>query len=117
MSAREIVKDILHKEKLKIAELAEMLNTSQPNLSKKLNTDTIRYREMEEIAELLKYSIKWDKAEESHNMQKIEKELLILFSKLPESEKYRMIGRIEEVASKYEDNSKQQGLSSTSKTG
>ncbi len=114
MSAKEIINTILHKENLKLIELAEKLNTSQPNLSKKLISDSIRYREMEDIATLLDYEIKWDKPGQSNTMG-IEKELLELFSKLPENEKYRILGRIEELASKYE--STELGKSSTSKTG
>lgn len=100
MTAKEIIKEILIKENLKLIDLAKMLNTSQPNLSQKLNT--IKYNDMEIIAELLSYSIKWEKQNTNSTdiFNEFENELLHNFRKLSRDDKLKILGRIEEIASK-----------------
>lgn len=46
---------------VKMKELAELLNTSSPNIIQKLSRNSIRYHEVEEIADLLGYDIIWKK--------------------------------------------------------
>lgn len=72
MPIKEIVKIMLVKSDITLTELVNLLNEKHKNdidfkpdtiqnLGKKINRDTLRYREAEEIAEILGYKIEWIK--------------------------------------------------------
>ncbi len=64
MYTRELVKSLLYKKGLTITKLADLLTQkkgrkyTQKNISQKLSRDTLRFDEMEIIAEVLNYEIK-----------------------------------------------------------
>ncbi|WP_016991685.1 helix-turn-helix domain-containing protein [Lysinibacillus boronitolerans] len=53
MSMTEKIKIVLVKKKMTITQLAEALETSQSNLSKKMKRDNFSEKELEQIAEVL----------------------------------------------------------------
>jgi len=61
MSMAKKIKILLAEKEMNMSDLAEVLNTSQPNLSKKMKLDNFRENELGEIAELLgvKYEAKF----------------------------------------------------------
>lgn len=61
MGARETIKAILATENIKLTQIAEKLGTSVQNLSNKLRNKNIKYSEIEAIAEILNYEIKFEK--------------------------------------------------------
>lgn len=61
MKAEYIIKGILKEKHLKMKDLAKMMNTSPQNLTQRIKRDSFKYEELEEIAELLEYEIKWVK--------------------------------------------------------
>lgn len=71
MSAKNYVKIALAEQNIMLKELAEKANTNPANLSRKLNKDTIRYAEVEQIAEILGYEIIWRKKQEDATQQQI----------------------------------------------
>lgn len=114
MSAKNIIEELLHKENLKQIDLAKLLNESQQNFNKKVKNDTLKYTDMENIAEILKYKITWEKLNEIKS-KSLQSEMIELFNKLPKEEQLKLIGRVEEIASKYEI--KEPGKLSNSKIG
>lgn len=50
---------------VKMKELAEFLNTSSPNIIQKLSRGSLKYCEVEEIADYLGYDIIWREKEQS----------------------------------------------------
>ncbi len=64
MHTRELVKSLLYEKGLTITKLADLLTQktgkkfTQKNISQKLSRDTLRFDEMEIIAEVLNYEIK-----------------------------------------------------------
>lgn len=69
MTAKQEIKVMLARKGLTLKELVALLNDkynrndSLQNLSNKLNRDSIRYREVEEIANLLGYKIEFNQNE------------------------------------------------------
>lgn len=62
MNAETQLKHILLEEDKKLIEIAEKVQkTSIQNLSQKLKRNTIKYQEMQDIAEYLGYEIQWIK--------------------------------------------------------
>ncbi len=61
MGARETIKAILATENIKLTQIAGKLGTSVQNLSNKLRNKNIKYSEIEAIAEILNYEIKFEK--------------------------------------------------------
>ena len=61
MSMAKKIKILLAEKEMNMSDLADVLNTSQPNLSKKMKLDNFRENELVEIAELLgvKYEAKF----------------------------------------------------------
>lgn len=114
MTSKLIIEQLLHKEKLNQIDLAKMLNESQQNFNKKYRNDTFKYTDMENIAKLLNYKISWEKIDKA-NFPSVQNEMLEKFNKIPLEEQYKIIGRLEEIASKYND--KDMGKSSGSKIG
>jgi hypothetical protein len=114
MTAKLIIEELLHNENLKQIDLANLLNESQQNFNKKLRNDTFKYTDMENIAKLLDYKISWEKIGVI-KLPSIQKEMLDIFNKIPLEEQYKLIGRLEEIASKYDN--KEVGKSSSSKIG
>lgn len=53
MSMTEKIKILLVKKKMNITQLAEALDTSQSNLSKKLKRDNFSEKELQDIADVL----------------------------------------------------------------
>lgn len=66
MRAETIIKHILIEENIKMKDLAKMMNTSPQNLSQRIKRDSFKYEELEEIAELLGYEIRWVKKEDTN---------------------------------------------------
>lgn len=114
MSAKSIINELLQNENLKQIELANMLNESQQNFNKKYRNDTFKYTDMEYIAKLLNYNISWEKIGKI-KFSSIQDEMLTIFNKIPRDEQLKIIGRLEEIASKYENS--ETGKSSSSKIG
>ena len=69
MGIREEIKSIIILSKSSMSEVVLQLNEhygykySLPNLSKKLSKQTIRYKDVKDIASILGYEIKWVKKE------------------------------------------------------
>lgn len=67
MSARKTIKKILIDEDMTLTDLVSKINEEYEredtvqNLSNKLRRGTLKYREAEEIADILGYEIKWIK--------------------------------------------------------
>jgi DNA-binding Xre family transcriptional regulator len=59
LNTKTTINVILAQENKNVTELAELLGQSPQNLHKKLQNDTLRYREALEIAEVLGYKIEW----------------------------------------------------------
>lgn len=57
MDITKIIKKILIDENVTVSELANRLNTTQPNLSAKFKRNDFRISEIEEIAAALGYSL------------------------------------------------------------
>ena len=57
MDITKIIKKILIDENVTVSELANRLNTTQPNLSAKFRRNDFRISEIEEIAAALGYSL------------------------------------------------------------
>lgn len=53
MSMAKKIKILLVEKEMNMSDLANLLNTSQPNLSKKMKLDNFRENELVEIAELI----------------------------------------------------------------
>lgn len=53
MSMAKKIKILLAEKEMNMSDLANLLNTSQPNLSKKMKLDNFRENELLEIAELI----------------------------------------------------------------
>lgn len=116
MSGSEKLKEILTKENLRQIDIANLLETSQQNFNNKVRNDTFKYSELEEIAKLLNYEITWIKTTDI-KISNIHNQVNELISKLPHDEQLKIIGRIQEIVEQHEKQGKQQGLSSSSKTG
>ncbi|AMW98475.1 helix-turn-helix domain-containing protein [Rummeliibacillus stabekisii] len=58
MAMAKKIKMLLVEKEISLSELAEKLNTSQPNLSNKLKRDNFSEHELNEIAEIL--SVKYE---------------------------------------------------------
>lgn len=57
MDITKIIKKILIDENVTVSELANRLNTTQPNLSAKFKRNDFRISEIEEIADALGYTL------------------------------------------------------------
>lgn len=72
MSIKEIIKISLAKSDVTLTEVVRRLNEKYgrtdtiQNLSKKINKNTLRYEEAEEIASVLGYSIEWIKTSDKY---------------------------------------------------
>ena len=71
MNVRNQIKSVLAREGKTMTQLLEQLSSlygqssNLPNLSAKLSRDTIRYREVQQIADVLGYDLVWQKRSES----------------------------------------------------
>ena len=71
MNVRNQIKSVLAREGKTMTQLLDQLSrqygqsSNLPNLSAKLSRDTIRYREVQQIADVLGYDLVWHKRSES----------------------------------------------------
>lgn len=59
MKLKNKIRSLAAEKGLSLAALAELIGQSRANLFKKLDAETIKYREMEKIADALNKKIEW----------------------------------------------------------
>ena len=67
MDITKMIKKILIDENITVSELANRLNTTQPNLSAKFRRNDFRVSEIEEITTVLGYTLNLEKKKDQGN--------------------------------------------------
>ena len=106
VSAKDKIKELIDRENITLTKLAEIMDMSQQNLNQKISRDSIRYKDMEDIAKKLNYKIEWTKINNNSTyLNNEETQLISSFKKLSQNDKYRIIGMIEGINSTKSKNS------------
>ena len=74
MNIEKKLKHIIVEENTTMKNIAEKLKTSPQNLSQKIKRETIHYKDMNKIAELLGYEIVWKKKNKHIELAELEEE-------------------------------------------